>query len=123
LLRVKTYIALSPIHGLGLFAAEAIAKGTVVWEYDPVLDRRVDAARPLSAEAERFAYRVDKDYYIIPGDDARYMNHSETANLSTEPGVTREVATRDIAAGEELTEDYRYCLDWPEWAAEHLRHD
>jgi uncharacterized protein len=121
-LRVKTYVAPSPIHGLGVFAAESIAKETVVWELDAADDRlvHVPESGTLPDEVARFGFRIDDDYYVVCGDDARYLNHSDDANLLTAPGVVCETAARDIAVGEELTEDYRYCLDWPEWARQHL---
>jgi hypothetical protein len=40
MLLVKTYLSASPIHGIGLFAAEPIAKGTVIWCFDERVDRR-----------------------------------------------------------------------------------
>ncbi len=32
MLRVRTYLAPSPIEGIGLFAAEPIPRGTLIWK-------------------------------------------------------------------------------------------
>ena len=40
MLVVKTYINKSKIHGFGLFAGENIKKGTVIWKFNPVIDRK-----------------------------------------------------------------------------------
>ncbi len=42
MLLVKTYIGMSEIHGLGVFAAEAIADGAVVWRHNPMFDLMFD---------------------------------------------------------------------------------
>ncbi|HWL47120.1 MAG TPA: SET domain-containing protein-lysine N-methyltransferase, partial [Sphingomonadaceae bacterium] len=39
MLLVKTYLDRSPIHGLGVFAAEPIPKGTKIWRYVEGFDR------------------------------------------------------------------------------------
>ena len=36
--RVPTYVSRSSIHGLGVFAAARIARGTTIWEFDPAAD-------------------------------------------------------------------------------------
>ena len=96
----------SQIHGRGLFALEAIPAGAVVWAYDPAVDRI-----ELEPDPNGYSWRVG-DSHVVPGDDARFINHSSTPNLSTTPGLSPSVAARDIEPGEELTEDYSYDLDW-----------
>ena len=39
MLLVKTYLDKSPIHGLGVFAAEPIPKGTKIWRFVEGFDR------------------------------------------------------------------------------------
>ena len=41
MLQVRTFIEKSQIHGFGLFAAENIPKGIVVWEYNPTIDKEI----------------------------------------------------------------------------------
>jgi hypothetical protein len=54
---------------------------------------------------EHYASKEGAEFWL-DGDDARFMNHSETPNVLA---VTAElmVATRHIALGEELCCDYR----------------
>jgi uncharacterized protein len=114
---VRTRVAPSTIHGMGLFAVEDIPKGTAVWRFEKGFDREFSpeefAALPAQAQAHIrwFAY-VDKATggWILSGDHACFMNHAPEPNT----GATRDavppittVALRDIAAGEELTCDYR----------------
>jgi hypothetical protein len=48
-------------------------------------------------------------------DDGRFLNHSKAPNVGGCGDVlTVAVALRDIAAGEELTEDYE-LYDYPDW--------
>ena len=38
MLLVKTKLGVSSVHGIGLFAAQFIPKGTATWEYHPDFD-------------------------------------------------------------------------------------
>ena len=115
MLLVPTTLKESAIHGIGLFAAQPIKKGTVIWRLDRPIDQFLEDAdlERLSEPARQMMFKYS---YLDPvlkkrvlcGDDARYMNHSESPNcddrMDANGGVT--VAARDIAAGEELTCDY-----------------
>jgi SET domain-containing protein len=116
MLLVRVRLDLSPIHGIGVFAAEPIAQGAEVWRFTPGFDLDLDPAR-IESQPEHLRERllhygyVDPrlERYILCCDDARFINHSDTPNLR--PDLTRDpygidIATRDIAAGEELTLDY-----------------
>ena len=117
MLLVKTRVAPSAIHGLGLFAAEFIPRGAAVWRFAPGFDREFPpeafAALPSAAQAHTrwFAF-VDRasGRWILSGDHACFMNHAPTPNtgaaVNSLPPITT-VTLRDIAAGEELTCDYR----------------
>jgi uncharacterized protein len=106
----------SVIHGLGVFAAEFIPKGTRVWQFmagfDLDLDPALVDAQPSHIRSALMHYGyVDSRLrrYILCCDDARFMNHSDEPNtwpdFALDPyGV--DIAVRDIAAGEELTTDY-----------------
>jgi hypothetical protein len=119
MLLVKTYLAPSPIHGIGLYAAEPIAEGTVIWRYDERIDRRLapqerDALpEPARSFVATYSYPEvpGSDMHVLDGDHARFMNHSDEPNTYCAPPRSyREadtVAIRDIAAGEELLCDYR----------------
>ena len=123
MLCVKTRLGESRIEGVGLFAAEPIAKGTVVWRYDPRFDLKLDmrdipASDTITREwLMRYGYQpTEEPVYIVCGDNARFMNHSDNPNVTMSPeGTADNIAARDIAAGEELTCDYRtFDLHWRE---------
>lgn len=117
MLKVRTTIGPSKIHGIGLFAAQDIPCGTVVWEFTPGFDRRFSeqalARLPKLAMdyLRTYAYRSRvTGLYILPEDHGKHFNHSDCPNtLSTQLNGSAEVITRairDIAVGEELTDDY-----------------
>lgn len=117
MLMVKTRLSPSRIHGIGLFATEAIPAGTVVWRYHAPFDvvfheDDLDGIPEVTrGTILKYAYWSDaQDGYVLCGDDARFMNHSDDANTYEDPEAT--VAARDIAVGEEITCDYRQ-LDPP----------
>ena len=118
MLLVKTVLAQSLIDGFGLFAGQDIPAGTLVWNFDPRVDLSLDAPQidklsPAFKEYfDKYAYldvRLGK--YVICGDDARFVNHSDQPNLVGIYTVGREygidIAIREIKEGEELTSDYR----------------
>jgi hypothetical protein len=96
--------------GFGVFATERIPKGTIVWVLD-ALDQRIDEPRyralwpDYGTVLDRFTYLNGKGERILCWDLARYMNHSCEATCLS-PGLDFEIAVRDIAAGEEITDDY-----------------
>ena len=117
MLMVKSRLGQSAIEGLGLFAEEDIPKGTVTWRfvagYDQTFTADQIAALPDIARIElaRYTYlhtRTGK--YVACLDNARFMNHSGNPNTAgayngpDDEGY--DIATRDIAKGEELTCDY-----------------
>ena len=113
---VPTRVAPSSIHGLGLFAAQSIAKGTQVWRFEEGFDRTFTPAQfdalPCSAQMHLrwFAYcDTARNAWVLSGDHTCFMNHSNTPNTGA-PGDAESpvttIALRDIADGEELTCDY-----------------
>lgn len=117
MLQVKTLLLPSPIHGTGVFAAEDISAGAIVWQFDPerdlVLPRDLGAGEGVARYLAHFAYfDSGRNGFVLCGDNAKWMNHSDTTNTRAvfeEGGFVydRDVAVRDIAAGEEITCDYR----------------
>jgi len=97
----------SGLHGLGVFAREPVARGTIVWELAPELDLVLDestvARLPERARATLLHYsfwnsRLGR--YVLCFDDARFINHAD------DPNTDGRRAVRDIAAGEEITYPY-----------------
>jgi len=115
-LLVKTRLAASDIHGIGLFAAESISEGTVVWQSHPSVDLRLTEVQisglpgPCREQIEKYSYREKQTgLYVLCGDDARFFNHSARPNcvdVYGGEGQDLTLAARDIEEGEELTCDY-----------------
>jgi hypothetical protein len=110
MLLVKTYLDRSPIHGLGVFAGEFIAKGTKIWRFVEGFDRCFTPKqfarlpKPARAYLKDYAYRVDGEI-LFTVDNDHYINHSESPNTYLRGGYT--IAARNIAKGVEITNDYR----------------
>lgn len=113
MLLVRTELRQSSIHGFGVFAREPIARGVKVWEFHPLLDVKIppevfDALPPAAREEiEIHLYEPEAGgplYYEATM--GKYMNHSRTPNVDFSQ-VDAGWAVCDIAAGDELTCDYR----------------
>jgi SET domain-containing protein len=111
-LLVKTTIAPSPIHGMGLFADQCIPQGTRIWESTPGFDLKLsgafleNAAEPLRSWLHTHTYCSRQSHqYILCSDDARFFNHSGTPNTESREVAGEDevitVAKRDIQHGEE----------------------
>ena len=118
MLLVKTAVKLSNIHGLGLFAAEFIAKETCIWQlthgFDLVVPREAIEAlpEPSRIQMKKYSYvNMETGLFVICMDDARYTNHSNMPNTReihhSRDFPERSIALRDILPGEEITCDYR----------------
>ena len=111
---VNTYVAPSAIEGVGVFAAEPIAAGTLIWKLDPDFDRLLDKASVARQPAftrefiERYTYPYpdDPNLLVLEVDNGRFMNHDATGPNTDFSSATAGFAVRDIAAGEELTCNY-----------------
>jgi len=121
MLVIPAYIGNSSLEGLGVFTRDAIRAGQVVSQFRPPLDVMVTRefvealSEPERAYLRHFAYlSMFLHVYILTGDHDRYMNHSGEPNVGiAEERTTDSVALRDIAAGEELTCDYRtFDAEW-----------
>ena len=110
---VSTYVAPSDVEGVGVFAADAIKKGTLIWKYDPSFDRLVPAAWLTEASPimQEFLIKYAYPAHDAPGqlvieiDNGRFMNHSERPNTDFRK-IVEGYALRNIAAGEELICNY-----------------
>ncbi len=111
MLRIPTYLAPSAIEGIGLFAAEPIPRGTLIWKHDDRFDLSYDL-RDLDPEDHLlretllcYGYQpTDAPVFVLCGDNARFMNHSPQPNADDIGDLT--IARTDIAKGEEITCDY-----------------
>ena len=131
MLLVKTTVKPSDIHGLGLFAAEFIGKGTCIWQlthgFDLVVSREAVEAlpEPSQIQMKKYSYvNMETGLFIICMDDARYSNHSDMPNTweihHSKDSPERSIALRDILPGEEITCDYRtFDARWREKLGPH----
>ena len=116
MLRVRTQLKMSGIHGVGCFTLEDIKKGQLVWELDPGLDLELTEEQlkkyPPAVQDffKIYSYGQMKNgehTYILCAEHARHMNHSVTPNLlEAGDANAQNLAARDIKAGEELTCNY-----------------
>lgn len=124
----------SIIEGRGVFALQNIAKNTIVWKYEPIHDKTMPLSDFDSLSANK-KFELNKVGYISKqtnqwvyppeSDPARFTNHSTSNNLSVilDASISDEpifIANRNIAAGEELTNNYaefdvRTDNDKPDW--------
>jgi hypothetical protein len=97
-----------PTIGYGVFAAEDIPRGTIIYVRDR-LDaayaarsaNRIDAAESTG----KTAYADETGVHIVSRDNARYVNHRCDCNvMATAYGF--EIAVRDIWKGQEICEEY-----------------
>src|SRR5437762_7657976 len=112
-------VSQSRIHGLGVFAARYIRKGTRILEYkgerisNKEADRRYDDTK--MKRHHTFLFTLDKKTVVdgaisAGGGDASYINHSCDPNC--EAIITGKKifihAKRGIPSGSELAYDYQY---------------
>jgi SET domain-containing protein len=108
---VATVVRSSPIQGVGVFAAQFIPAGTNIWDFTPGVDWKLTPEevasfpQPFQARLRRYCYLDESGVYVLCGDNAKFMNHSEDPNC--DDGGSRTRAIRDIQPGEELTCNYR----------------
>lgn len=107
---VKTYLDKSPIHGIGVFAAEPVRRDTKIWRFVEGFDRAYSPKqfarlpKPARDFLKNYGYRVDGEV-LFTVDHDHHMNHSDNPNTYLKAGYT--IARRNIRKGEEITNDYR----------------
>ncbi|MBD8872007.1 SET domain-containing protein [Rhodanobacter sp. DHB23] len=120
---VKHYVGQSRISGSGLFTAEPVRKGQVVYEFDYrfvqlIADSEIEAMpEPMREAVYKYSYRgKGKDrlqgavYYCA--DDSRFMNHEDSPSTLWIESDSVYVAARDLPADSELTCNYSdFCDD------------
>lgn len=119
MLTVKTYLAPSAIHGIGLFAAETIPANKIVWQYSEHIDKIYSETLFLhlcqSVNSFTLQHFLNSSYkrggrYFYLTDNSRFINHAEHANIAFIDDY-REVSIRGINTGEEILENYLLSYD------------
>ncbi len=116
---VETELRPSPIHGLGVFLLQPVARGDLIWRFDSRIDRvyAPEEVDSLPDHVQRYlrtysTWHEASGLYVLCGDNGRYFNHAEaptTVSNGISFGVDR--AARDLQPGDELTSDYRTICD------------
>jgi len=119
MLTVKTYLAPSAIHGIGLFAAETIPANEIIWQYSEHIDKIYSEALFLhlcqNLNLYTLQHFLNSTYkrggrYFYLTDNSRFINHSEQANIAFIDDYT-EVSLRKINSEEEILENYLLSYD------------
>jgi SET domain-containing protein len=101
----------SNINGRGVFATANIASGTMVIEWSNTRELTSEEYKALSDEDLKYI-DIQCDRVFLVGEPERFCNHSCDANTiyGIENGIGRDIASRDIKIGEEITSDYsKFC--------------
>jgi len=108
MLYIKTLVKPSCINSVGCFAAEDIPAGTLVWQFNSATDVRViGESYGLWKQCLAHYGWWDGCSQILCFDNAKYINHSESANLVLDKETGNMHAKHDIKSGDELCENYR----------------
>lgn len=115
---IETTLHEVPGKGVGLFTAEDIVQGQLIYKDDLAFDRLIPAKiletypKPLiEFVQEHAAYYKDQDAYYLCCDNARFWNHSDTPNTKYSKETGEVIALETISKGQELTSDYREFCD------------
>jgi SET domain-containing protein len=126
MMRVRCKVQDSPIHNQGLFAAQSIAAGTVVWSFSTLFDRSINehvyshASKPEQVKLFSRGFRNPHapNVLVLCGDESQFLNFPLPENdpnivvSGAIDGYDILVAARDIDIGEELLvspeSDYDY---------------
>lgn len=119
MMMVRTELRLSSIHGIGVFLTEPVRAGQVIWRFDSRIDRVFsdDEVRDLPDLLQEFlrtysTLHADLKLWVLCGDNGRHFNHSDNPNTrSLGIAFGDDVAAEELAAGTELTSDYRTICD------------
>lgn len=105
-------VHISEEKGYGVVAKQNIPRGTITWVHDK-LDMVFTPIRlnalgiEYSEIMETYSFRNSNGDFVLCWDHGKYVNHSYNSNCLTTP-YNFEIAIRNIAKGEELTDDYGY---------------
>jgi uncharacterized protein len=101
----------SPLHGLGCFASVRFLQGNRIAEYAGEKISRKEAMRRMKGSSGKRISELETEWYIdgsVDGNQTQYINHScdPNADAFVIDGSLFIFASREIAAGDEITVDY-----------------
>ena len=115
MIHIKYTLDRSDKHGIGLFAGQDIQKGQIIYTASPLLDMNITEEQFDSLDEREKQEILWWGFFDEPSqkwhvdfDVSKFINHSFKATLTQDPEHDEAylVATRDIKAGEELTQNY-----------------
>ncbi len=115
MIHIKYKLDRSVHHGIGLFADENIKRGTLIYTTSPILDVNITQGQfEVLNEREKDEIRwwgffdVSTQKWHVDFDVSHFINHSYDGTVTQNPEHADAylIATRDINAGEELTQNY-----------------
>jgi SET domain-containing protein len=115
MIHIKYRLKESPLHGIGLFADEDLKVGQLVYTASPLLDVNITQEQFDSlSEREREEFRwwgffdEPSGMWHVDFDVSKFINHAKdgTVTQDEEHEEAHLVTTRNIKAGEELTQNY-----------------
>ena len=96
----------SPIHGLGTFTTEDIAKGKIIAVYGGIIVPKIDIEEYRKEIGGMRGIQISDDFFICPTEpEGGLFNHSCEPNLGY-INTIQVVAMEDIPSGNELVFDY-----------------
>jgi len=113
MLLISTYVAQSPIEGLGVFASDHVPYGSLIWSLNPKFDIFVSEEEIGGLPPHMLTF-IDRYGYphpdrpgcrVLEADNGRFMNHSLMPNTDFRV-FERGYALVDIARGDEITCNY-----------------
>jgi SET domain-containing protein len=113
MLMISTYLAPSAIEGLGVFAAEPVQRGQLMWSLNSKFDIFIQVSEIESYPPHMQDYISRYTYthlemagvVILDCDNGKFMNHSLKPNTDFRIFDTGYALT-DIAPGDEITCNY-----------------
>ncbi len=102
-----------------MFLLQPVRKGDLIWRFDARIDRvyTEEEIATLPEHMQRFlrtysTWHEATGLWVFCGDNGRHFNHSdEPTTVSNAIAFGEDHATADLAAGTELTSDYRTICD------------
>jgi uncharacterized protein len=111
----------SSIHGMGMFARQPIPEGEIVVRIGGTVMTEGEFRAYIATVSRYNAVQIGEETHLLDVPTAvGGMNHSCDANLWMRDEVT-VVARRNIAVGEELTQDYALYTASPTWTLKPCR--
>ena len=115
MIHVKYKLKGSGLHGVGLFIDESVERGGLIYTASPLLDLNITQEQfDLLDQKEKDEllwwgfFDQPSQMWHVDFDVTKFINHSYEANVTQRDDHDEAylIASRDIKAGEELTQNY-----------------